>query len=174
MAIDFNYPQNLMQYKSYIIAKQNQYEFFFPFKSIDMKEHTIRIFKNELILDEKEYGIEIVIDKGINVIMNTPCNENDRIHIGVFMPLERFNAYSVCIAAERHIPCVANLSTYPLDYEYYSEVTCKLQVIHSRLGFIPKDMYSIIGNKIKFTGVKFLSNEYLYIKIIQDGGILLQ
>ena len=64
--------------------------------------------------------------------------------------------------------------SYTLDYPTYSEKTDKLQIIHSRLGFIEKSKYTIIGSKIRFNNIKFLATDKLYVKVIQDGGILLQ
>lgn len=174
MSVNFNYPQNLMQYNDRIVAFQNQYEFFFPFKDINQKEHTYRVFKNNLILDKSLYDVIFIEGKGLSIVLKNKCNKDDIIHLNIFMPLARNNEFSICIAADLEISCTANLSTYPFDYKYYSEKTDKLQVLHSRLGFIPKDRYTIIGNKIKFSDTKFLAGDKLHIKVIQDGGILLQ
>lgn len=174
MSIDFSHPQNLMQYKNYAIAKEGQIVFFFDFKNYNEEIHTIRVFKNAQLLQSNEYDVNIIDGSGITIILQLACTVQDIIHLDVFMPLSRFNDYSICISHDFIINCAANLSTYDFKYPDYSEVTCKLQIIHSRLGFIPKDKYSIIGDKIKFTNVKFLANDKLYVKIIQDGGILLQ
>ena len=82
--------------------------------------------------------------KGLNIVLKTACRKDDVVHLNIFMPLTRFNEYSICIAADLEIPCAANLSTYTLDYPTYSEKTDKLQIIHSRLGFIEKSKYKII------------------------------
>lgn len=174
MSVNFNYPQNLMQYNGHVVADQNQYEFFFLFENINQKEHTYRVFKNNLMLDKTLYDVILIENRGLSVVLKDRCNKNDIIHLNIFMPLSRNNEFSICISAELEILCAANLSTYPFECPTYSEKTDKLQVIHSRLGFIPKDEYNIIGNKIKFSNIKFLANDKLYIKVIQDGGILLQ
>lgn len=174
MSVDFNYPQNLMQYNESIIAKQSQYEFFYSFPEIDQKMHTYRVFVNDSILDSSKYDVIFVENKGLSIVLKTACRKDDVVHLNIFMPLTRFNEYSICIAADLEIPCAANLSTYTLDYPTYSEKTDKLQIIHSRLGFIEKSKYTIIGSKIRFNNIKFLATDKLYVKVIQDGGILLQ
>lgn len=175
MAIDLNFPQNLLQYKEYIVAKEGDIYFFFVFKDLDDSVHTsIRVFKNEYLLNIDEYDIIVVNGEGVSIVLKEPCEMNDTIHLDIFMPLKRFNQFSICISHELEIECEDNKLEYPFEFEDYSNVSCKLNVIHSSLGFIPKSKYKIVNNQIVFNDVEFRTDEKLFIKIIQDGGILLQ
>lgn len=174
MSIDFNFPQNLLQYKEYIVAKRGEIEFFFVFKDMDDTVHNIRVFKNERLLNKEEYDTIIINSEGVSIVLYDPCEENDTVHLDIFMPLKRFNEYSICISHEIEIDCDVNVNKYPFEYEDYSAVTCKLHIMHSRLGFIPKNKYKIDNNEIVFNDIEFKANDKLFIKIIQDGGILLQ
>jgi hypothetical protein len=175
MSVDLNFPQNLLQYKEYIVAKQGDIDFFFVFKNLDDEVHTIfRVFKNEYLLNEKDYNIMIFNGEGVSIILNDPCEENDTIHLDIFMPLKRFNEFSICISHDFTIECDDNKMNYPFEFEDYSPISCKLNIIHSRLGFIPKTKYTVLNDEINFNNVEFKSGDVLFIKIIQDGGILLQ
>lgn len=174
MNIDFNFPQNLLQYKEYIVAERGRIDFFFVFKDMDADVHTFRVFKNERLLNKNEYDSMMVNGEGISIILYDACEENDTVHLDIFMPLKRFNEYSICISHDFEIECSNEINKYPFEFDDYSEVTCKLNIIHSRLGFIPNNKYKIENNQIIFNDVEFKTNDKLFIKIIQDGGILLQ
>ena len=174
MDINFKYPHNLLQLKEYKIAVMEQQEFFFDFLDADDTKHIVRVFKNRNILDDKEYKMEILNNEGILLNLNEPCVEGDVIHLDVLLPLIRNNEYSICISHDFQIECEDNVYEYPFEFDDYSEVTCKLNIIHSSLGFISKDKYIVENNLIKFINISLSKNDKLYIKIIQDGGILLQ
>jgi len=174
MSIDLNFPQNLLQYKEYIVAERGKIDFFFVFKDMDESSHTIRVFKNERLLDKNDYDVLIMTGEGVSIVLHEPCEENDTVHLDVFLPLKRFNEYSICISHDIEMDCIENVQKYPFEFDDFSEVSCKLQIIHSRLGFIAKSKYKISENKIIFNDVEFKTNDKLFIKIIQDGGILLQ
>lgn len=174
MKMDFNYPMNLHQLKEYIILDEERNEFFFVFENADSKKHTIRLFKNGNIVDYNNFEYEIIDNTGIKIIIKSECLKDDIIHLDVFLPLSRNNEYSVCISHDFEIECLDNVYDYPFEFNDYSEVTCKLNILSPRLGFIPKTKYEIKGNRIYFNDVIFINGDKLYVKIIQDGGILLQ
>lgn len=173
MAIDFNVPQSLMQYKSYEkLTLTGEKVFIFDFPNYNNKIHTLRVLKNGKILPSDEYTISGSPDD-ITIRLKNIANINDIIHLDVFMPLSRYTEYSIC-TLDYTIPCETDVSSYILEFEYYNEKSCKLQIFHSTMGFIPKDSYEVKDGNIIFNGLSFYDGEILYVKVIQDGGILLQ
>lgn len=173
MHINMNVPQSLMQYKGYSQSSlTGENTFIFEFDNYDEKLYNLRVIQNSIILDSNSYKINIT-EKNIIVILNNYANAGDIIHLDVFIPLKRYNEYSICLY-DYVIPCEESVNTYKLDFEYYNPITCKLQIFHSRLGFISKKDYKIDDNTIFFNNISFLDNDLLYIKLIQDGAILLQ
>ena len=175
MAIDLNIPQNLMQYKSFQqVALTGDRRFVFKFNEYDEGFYNLRVIKNSRIVPEDEYSLNITSDE-IIVIFNNYANSGDIIHLDVFIPLNRYNEYSVCII-DYTTMCSESVNIYPIKYEFYNPGTCKFQIIHSRLGFISKEKYNIRNNEyIVFNDdISFIDGDILYVKVIQDGAKLLR
>ena len=174
MAIDLNVPQSLMQHKSYKqVALTGDRRFVFEFNEYDERIYDLRVIRNSRIVPENEYSLTITSNE-IIVIFNNYVNVGDIIHLDVFIPLNRYNEYSICIIDYTTV-CEDSVNTYPLEYKFYNIETCKFQIIHSRLGFISKEKYVIKDENIVFdSSISFVNGDLLYVKVIQDGAKLLQ
>lgn len=173
MAIDFNVPQSLLQYKGYDrVVLTGEKKFIFNFEKYDSRIHILRVLQNGKILPSSEYVISST-DTTIQITLNTYARSNDIIHLDVFIPLTRDTEYSIC-TIDYEINCNESVNSYPLEFEYFDEISCKLQIFHSRIGFISKERYEVNNNNIIFNDISFMNGDILYVKVIQDGAILLQ
>ena len=175
MTIDLNVPQSLMQHKSYKqVALTGDRRFVFEFNEYDERIYDLRVIRNSRIVPENEYSLTITSNE-IIVIFNNYVNVGDIIHLDVFIPLNRYNEYSICIIDYTTV-CEDSVNIYPLEYKFYNIETCKFQIIHSRLGFISKEKYNIRNNEfIVFNDdISFIDGDILYVKVIQDGAKLLR
>ena len=173
MSIDFKVPQSLMQYKGYTqVALTGETRFVFKFDNYNSKIHTLRVIQNSKLLSSDKYWV-IASDKDVTVNLATRANVGDIIHLDIFMPLERYTEYSIC-TLDYIIKCKQSVNEYKLEFEYYDPISCKLQIFHSKIGFISKERYEFKNGNIIFNDIAFANDDILYVKVIQDGAILLQ